>query len=126
MVRTLALATRTLHGLLPVTALVWLGMGCSMDPKECAKLREAAYDVINTPGNCETDADCRASEWPGCPKAINATNLDKIKKFQDAAKKGKCVDPALTCKPVPPLYCQTGLCVFKYKEPPRDDEMRIE
>lgn len=97
-----------------------------MDPKECAKLRESAYDIINTPSNCETDKDCRPSEWPGCPKAINAVNLEKIKKIREAATKGKCVDPAMPCTAMPPLYCQEGLCVFKYKNQPREDDIRFE
>lgn len=126
MVCTYAPAIRILRWLVPITSVASLTVSCSMDPKECAKLRESAYDIINTPSNCETDKDCRPSEWPGCPKAINAVNLEKIKKIREAATKGKCVDPAMPCTAMPPLYCQEGLCVFKYKNQPREDDIRFE
>ena len=114
--------------LLPLAGVASLAVGCSMDPKECTKLRESAFEIINTQSGCEADNECRPSEWPGCPKAINATNLDKIKKIRETSLKGKCAEPPpVPCaQPTPPLYCQEGLCAFKYKNQPREDDIRIE
>ena len=95
-----------------------LSLGCSMDPKECAKRREASFDLINTPNYCKTDADCKASEWPGCPKPINQTTLDKLRETMLACKKGKCEEHPLRCDPPPAVYCQEGLCTFRYKPSP--------
>jgi hypothetical protein len=96
--------------------------GCKMDPKECAKYRESAYDIINVPNNCETTDECKASEWPGCPKAVNSASFEKLRAMQQITKKGKCEEPKLPCIPVPKAYCEEGVCAFKY---PRDNVLRI-
>jgi hypothetical protein len=128
MARMHAPETALLRWLFPLAAVIWLAPGCSMDPKECAKLRADAFELINAPSSCNADQDCRATEWPpGCPKPINQANFEKIRKFREAAQKGKCVETPISCgHPPAPLYCQEGLCAFKYKNPPRDDDIRIE
>jgi len=92
--------------------------GCSMDPKECTKIRESAYDIINTPNYCSDENPCKLSEWPGCPKPINQANFNKIHTMMLACKKGKCEERPLKCDPVPPVSCQEGLCTLKYKSQP--------
>ena len=72
--------------------------------------------------DCDTDKDCRASEWPGCPKAVNVTNFDKLNGTRDVSKKGKCEEPKLQCTPVPKTYCEEGVCAFKYPK----DTIRLE
>jgi hypothetical protein len=93
-----------------------------MDPKECGTLRESAYELINHPNSCDTDKDCAASEWPGCPKAVNVTNFDKLQGTRNVIKKGKCEEPKLQCTPVPKTYCEEGVCAFKYPK----DTIRLE
>jgi hypothetical protein len=94
---------------------------CKMDPKECAKLRESAYELINHPNACDTDKDCTASEWPGCPKAVNVTASGKMNAMRDASKKGKCEERKIPCNPEPKTYCEEGVCAFKYPK-----EIRLE
>lgn len=90
-------------------------IACSkMDPKDCAKLREQAFDILNSTNYCKSDADCRASEWPGCSKPINTDSFGKIATSKESFAKGKCEEKALICEPPPPVYCQDGMCAFKY------------
>jgi hypothetical protein len=101
-------------------AWLWLAgvasLGCSkLDAKECAKLRETAFEIVNQAHQCTTDADCKASEWPGCAKPISAMSVEKIRPSMDTYKKGKCEEPSVNCKPTPPIFCQEGLCAFRYK-----------
>jgi hypothetical protein len=103
---------------LALFAIVAAAASCSMDPKECAKNREAAFDLINTPNYCSEQNPCKVSEWPGCPKAINQTSFDKIHAMMLACQKGKCEERPLKCDPVPPVVCQEGLCTLRYKAQP--------
>lgn len=97
-----------------------LAGGCSsnMDPKECSKLRESAFELVNNAQHCNTDADCRQSDWPGCAKPISAASHDKITALRDPFTKGKCEEPKSECRESPPVYCKQGLCVHKEKGTP--------
>jgi len=99
---------------------------CSkMDPKECTKLRDGAFELINSASVCSTDADCKESEWPGCAKAISVASFDKIHVMLERFTKGKCDEqPKGKCQPSPKVYCQEGLCAFRYK--PFEGDMKIE
>jgi hypothetical protein len=102
-------------------------VGCSkLDPKECAKLRESAFELVNQAHQCTTDADCKPSEWPGCAKPIGATAVEKIRPLRDTYQKGKCEEPKVECKPPLPIFCQEGLCAFRYKAFQGPGEIRIE
>jgi hypothetical protein len=90
-----------------------------LDPKECAKLREAAFDEINSPHMCSKDSDCQPSSWPGCAKPLNASGVAKLTQVKADFDKGKCEEKAMKCDPPPTTYCQEGLCAFKYAEAPR-------
>jgi hypothetical protein len=96
-----------------------------MSPEECTKLRDSAFELINSANMCSTDADCKPSEWPGCVKPVNATNFDKIHAMMESTKKGKCEEKPTQCKPAPQVYCQEGICGFRYKAMPGAD-MRLE
>jgi hypothetical protein len=97
-----------------------------MDPKECTKLRDKSFELINSASMCSTDADCRESEWPGCAKPINVTSWDKIHAMMESFTKGKCEEqPKGKCQtPTPKVYCQEGICAFRYK--PFEGDMKIE
>jgi hypothetical protein len=103
---------------LVLSAIAAAAVGCSMDPKECLKNRESAYDLINTPNYCSDQNPCKVSEWPGCPKPVNQTTFDKIHAMMLACQKGKCEEHPLKCDPPPPVSCQEGLCTLKYKAMP--------
>jgi hypothetical protein len=89
-----------------------------MDPKECGKLREDAFELLNKAQHCNTDAECRQSEWPGCAKPVSLESADKIKAMHDPFTKGKCEEPKSDCRESPPVYCKQGLCVLKEKGTP--------
>jgi hypothetical protein len=103
---------------LVLSAITALALGCSMDPKECTKIRESAFELINTPNYCSDQNPCKVSEWPGCPKPVNQTSFDKIHAMMLACQKGKCEERQLKCDPVPPVFCQEGLCTLRYKPMP--------
>jgi hypothetical protein len=94
------------------------GCGSGMDPKECSKLREDAFELLNKPQHCNGDADCKQSDWPGCAKPLSAVSYDKIKPMKDSFTKGKCEEPKPDCREAPPSYCKQGLCVHKEKGTP--------
>ena len=101
---------------------------CSkMSPEECTKLRDGAFELINTANVCTSDPDCKPSEWPGCSKPVNGQSYDKMHGMMESFKKGKCEEKPAPCKPTPPVFCQEGLCAFRYKpfQPPGEG-MRIE
>jgi hypothetical protein len=110
-----SLATLTLGAL----ALPLFG-GCSneMDPKECLKLREDAFDLLNKAQHCNNDAECRQSDWPGCAKPLSMTTYDKIKPMKDGFSKGKCQETKSDCREPPEVYCKQGLCVHREKGTP--------
>ena len=110
-----------------VTAMLPFAIfACSkMDPQDCAKLRESSFELINTANNCSTDADCRPTEWPGCPRPVSGQNFEAIHRMMESARKGKCEEKPTTCKPPPPTYCAEGICAFRYKGQPGQD-MRLE
>jgi hypothetical protein len=97
-----------------------LTAGCEdkMEPKECDKIRGEAFEVLNKAQHCNTDADCRQSEWPGCAKPVSLTTFDKIKPMSDSYKTGKCEEPKVPCKDTPEVYCKQGLCVHREKGTP--------
>jgi hypothetical protein len=109
--------SRCLAALTLVALSLPLAGGCSssMDPKECGKLREDAFDLVNKAQHCNTDADCRQSEWPGCQKPLSLASWDKIDPMHQAFTKGKCEEPKPDCREPPPVYCKQGLCVHKEK-----------
>jgi hypothetical protein len=103
-----------------------LSAGCSkLSPEECKKLRDGAFELINTANMCSNDAECKPTEWPGCTKPVNAQNFEKMRGMMETFKKGKCEEPPSQCKPPPPVYCQEGICGFRYKGMPGEG-MRIE
>lgn len=97
-----------------------LAGGCSnkMDPKECSKLREDSFELLNKAQHCNTDADCRQSDWPGCSKPLSLSVYDKIKPMHDAFSKGQCEEAKPECREVPQVYCKQGLCVHREKGTP--------
>jgi hypothetical protein len=97
-----------------------LAGGCSndMDPKECSKLREDAFDLLNKAQHCNTDAECQQSEWPGCSKPLSTASHEKIKPMHDSFTKGKCAEAKADCREPPPVYCKQGLCVHREKGTP--------
>ena len=113
-----------------LAAIAGAALGCSMDPKQCFQLRDSSYQLINQPNYCRDDAECKASEWPGCSKPINQASFDKIHASMLSSKKGKCQEQALKCDPPPPVFCQEGLCTFRYKPfqgpMPNLDQIQIE
>ena len=112
--------------LVPALALLALLAACNkMSPEECTKQRNTAFELINSANMCSTDADCKPSEWPGCVKPVNVTNFDKIHAMMESTKKGKCEEKPAQCKPAPQVYCQEGICGFRYKAMPGAD-MRLE
>ncbi|HKQ69565.1 MAG TPA: hypothetical protein VJT73_09505 [Polyangiaceae bacterium] len=89
---------------------------CSkMSPEECTKLRDKSFELINSASICAKDTDCKPSEWPGCAKPVNADSFDKIHGMMEGFKKGKCEEKPTDCKPPPVVFCQEGLCAFRYK-----------
>jgi hypothetical protein len=107
--------TRTPLALVVLALLGALAGACSskLDDKECAKLRGDAFELLNKGQQCNTDQDCRQSDWPGCAKPISNANWDKIKPWADTYKKGQCDEPKIECKEPPPSYCKQGLCVHR-------------
>ena len=109
-------------GALPLGApvLMALASGCSnnMDPKECLSLRADAFELLNKAQHCNTDSDCRQSDWPGCPKPLSNETFDKIKPMKDKFQKGKCEEQKDTCREAPEAYCKQGLCVAREKGTP--------
>ncbi len=87
--------------------------------EECLKIRGQAFDILNdqnrdAPHTCGDDADCHASEWPGCPMPINTKNKDRIAPLKAKFDEGKCKDEPMQCPEAPLMYCKQGLCVKKH------------
>ena len=99
-------------------AVALAGCESKLDTKECDKLRGEAFDLVNKGQQCNTDADCRQSEWPGCERAVSNATYDKIKPMADSFKKGKCEEPKMECRKPPEAYCKQGLCVHREKGVP--------
>jgi len=93
----------------------WLGCSNKMDPKECDKLRGDAFELLNKAQHCNTDADCRQSDWPGCAKPESSATYEKINPMKEAYQKGQCEEPKIDCKEPPPAYCKQGLCAHREK-----------
>jgi hypothetical protein len=106
--------------------LVTLTSCSKLDPKECKKLRDNAFELINSASMCTADPECKESEWPGCAKPINVASFDKIHAMMETFTKGKCEEPpkAKCQEPTPKVYCQEGICGFRYK--PFEGDMKIE
>lgn len=95
-------------------------VGCSnkMEAKECDKIRGEAFDMVNKAQKCNTDADCKQSEWPGCARSVSNETFDKIKPMAETFKKGECEETKMECKAPPEAYCKQGLCVHREKGTP--------
>ena len=89
-----------------------------LEAKECDKRRGEAFDLVNKGQQCNNDADCRQSEWPGCERAVSNATYDKIKPMADQFKGGKCEEPKMECRKPPEAYCKQGLCVHREKGVP--------
>jgi len=100
----------TLAGL---TVVVVGTAGCGLSESECMGLRSQAFDIINESHTCNDDADCLASEWPGCGKPLNTKNEGRVKPIQAKFDEGKCKEPERQCREIPEVYCKQGLCVFR-------------
>jgi hypothetical protein len=110
-------------------ALFASSVACSkMDNKDCGKLREDAFAILNAASVCSSDADCKPSEWPGCPKPVSASGFATIHGMMEKFQTGKCEEKPNVCKPGPEVFCQEGLCGFRYKASPTapPEGMRIE
>ncbi|HEY4116362.1 MAG TPA: hypothetical protein VGM56_00850 [Byssovorax sp.] len=92
-----------------------VGCSSSMEPKECDKIRGEAFELLNKAQHCDSDADCRQSEWPGCAKPLSNKTFDTLKPMKDSFTKGKCEEPKIECKEPPTVYCKQGLCVHREK-----------
>ncbi len=97
---------------------MWGACSNTLEPKECLKLREDAFELLNKAQHCNTDADCRLSDWPGCAKPLSMATYDKIKPMKAASAKGKCEEAKIDCREAPEVYCKQGLCVHREKGTP--------
>lgn len=90
-------------------------LGCEnrMEAKECDRIRGEAFELLNKGQHCNTDADCRQSDWPGCARPESLATYEKIKPMAEAYKKGLCEEPKVDCREPPPVYCKQGLCAHK-------------
>jgi hypothetical protein len=95
--------------------------GCSkLSDQECLVLRGEAFEIINVQGEgrlphtCAEDADCVGTEWPGCAKPVNKSNLAKVEEIKGKFDKGECVEEAQTCPDAPDVYCKQGLCTQRF------------
>lgn len=111
----LPLATAALAAL---AAPFWAGCDSSLDKKECMKLREEAFELVNKAQHCNNDADCRQSDWPGCARAISQETFGKVRPMKESYTKGKCDEPKADCREPPESYCKQGLCVHREKGTP--------
>lgn len=110
------------------------GCGNKLDAAECDKLRGEAFELINGAHHCNSDTDCRVSDWPvseSCDKPVNGKNYDAVKVLGDKFKAGQCEEAAVECRKPPVSYCKQGLCVFReISKPgapaPAGDEIKIE
>jgi len=96
-----------------VAALLGPGCGHSLSQEECDALRGNAFDIVNEAHTCDSDADCRASDWPGCSKPVSKKNSDRINEHKVKFTAGSCKEPQAACRPTPEIYCKQGLCVFR-------------
>ncbi|MGK4003841.1 hypothetical protein WMF31_14510 [Sorangium sp. So ce1036] len=99
--------------LLPALLALLAGCESKMEPKECDTIRGDAFELVNKAQHCNTDADCRQSEWPGCAKPVSQATFEKIKPMAERYKTGKCEEPQVECKSPPESYCKQGLCVHR-------------
>jgi hypothetical protein len=101
-----------------LSAPLWGGCSNSLDKNECLKIRSDAFELLNKAQHCNNDADCRQSDWPGCPKPLSQETYGKIRPMKEAFTKGKCEDPKADCREPPEVYCKQGLCVHREKGTP--------
>ena len=114
-VRSLLLAPL---GVAPIVLALVAGCDNKLEAKECDGIRGEAFELVNKAQHCNTDADCRQSEWPGCAKPVSQTTFDKIKPMAERYKTGKCEEPKVECKEPPEAYCKQGLCTHREKGVP--------
>jgi len=97
-----------------MSALLGAVGGCDrLSETECLGLRSEAFDVVNESHPCADDTDCRATEWPLCPKPSSTKNYQRIAAVKAKFDKGKCTEPEKKCRETPEVYCKQGLCVFR-------------
>ena len=101
-----------------LAAPFWSGCSNDLDPKECLKLREDAFELLNNAQHCNNDTECRQSDWPGCAKPLSQESYGKIKPMKDSFTKGKCQETKADCREPPEVYCKQGLCVHREKGTP--------
>lgn len=101
--------------LLATAALAAAGCSGKMEEKECTKLKIEAFDILNKPQHCNTDADCSPSTWPDCAKPLSGANMEEIKKRSETYFTGKCEETKPACTDTTPVYCKQGLCTRKEK-----------
>jgi len=94
------------------------GCSSSMDPKQCGKLREDAFELLNKAQHCNNDGECRQSDWPGCAKPVSMETHGKIRPMKESFTKGKCAETKADCRESPETYCKQGLCVHREKGTP--------
>jgi hypothetical protein len=97
---------------------LWGACSNSLDADACLKLRVDAFELLNKAQHCNSDADCRQSDWPGCAKPESADTYGKITPMKEAFTKGKCVEAKADCREAPETYCKQGLCVHREKGTP--------
>jgi hypothetical protein len=114
----LPLAPFALCALAALAAPLWSGCSNDLDPKQCLQLREDAFELLNKAQHCNSDTDCRQSDWPGCAKPVSQETHGKIRPMKDSFTKGKCQEAKADCREPPEVYCKQGLCVHREKGTP--------
>ena len=95
--------------------LAGLAAGCKggLDEAACTDLRGQAFEIINKAHTCNSDADCRGTDWPGCAKPISNKNFTNVAEFKKKFAAGQCKESKEPCRDTPEIYCKQGLCVFR-------------
>ena len=101
-----------------LVAPLWSGCSNSLDENQCSKLREDAFELLNKAQHCNSDTDCRQSDWPGCAKPVSQESHGKIGAMKDTFTKGKCEEKKADCREPPEVFCKQGLCVHREKGTP--------
>lgn len=92
--------------------------GSKLEQKECDRLRGEAFDALNKAQHCNSDAECKSSDFPEIGKPVSVKTYDELKKSEDAFKLGQCQEPQLPKRDILPIYCKQGLCVVREKAAP--------
>jgi hypothetical protein len=114
----LPLAPLAIFAFAALAAPLWSGCSNDLDPKQCLQLREDAFELLNKAQHCNSDTDCRQSDWPGCAKPLSQESYGKIRPMKDSFTKGKCQEAKVDFREPPEVYCKQGLCVHREKGTP--------